>query len=91
MFFAMVNNKSRAFPVLLRFGADLPAQTELTELQDYTDDRYLRAVIDAGGFGRYAQRHLAKLMLSFAPEFSDRLPPELVRTVLGFWLHAGYY
>ena len=91
LFFAMVNNKSRAFPVLLRFGADLPAQTELTELQDYTDDRYLRAVIDAGGFGRYAQRHLSKLMLSFAPKLSARLPPELVRTVLGFWLHAGYY
>ena len=71
---------TRMYPLLLRAGADLPAQT---------DDPYLRAVIDAGGFARYAQSHLATIAALFAR--TERLPPEMVRHVVSFWLHAGYY
>ena len=28
---------------------------------------------------------------TFAPKFAGRLPPEIVRHVVSFWLHAGYY
>ena len=75
-----VNEQSRLSPLLLRAGADLPAQT---------DDPYLQAVIDAGGFKKYAQSHLATIAALFAR--TERLPPEMVRHVVSFWLHAGYY
>ena len=78
--YGIVNWKSRIYPLLLRVGADLPAQT---------DDPYLQAVIDAGGFKKYAERHLATITALFAR--TERLPPEMVRHVVSFWLHAGYY
>ena len=70
----------RSFPLLLRAGADLPTEP---------GHPYLQAVVDAGGFARYAQRHLATITALFAR--TERLPPEMVRHVVGFWLHAGYY
>ena len=81
-----VNGKSRIYPLLLRagaearLGADLPAET---------DDPYIQAVIDAGGFKKYAERHLATIAALFAR--TERLPPEMVRHVVSYWLHAGYY
>ena len=78
--YGIVSGNPRTYPLLLRAGADLPAQT---------DDPYLRAVIDAGGFKKYAQSHLATIAALFAR--TERLPPEMVRHVVSFWLHAGYY
>ena len=78
----------RSFPLLLRAGADLPARPA-HPLQHERLHPYLEAVIDAGGFARYAQRHLATITALFAR--TERLPPEMVRHVVGFWLHAGYY
>ena len=46
----------RVYPLLLRAGADLPAQA---------DDPYLRAVIAAGGFAKYANQHLAAVTALF--------------------------
>ena len=46
-------------------------------------------MIDAGGFKKYAERHLATIAALFAR--TERLPPEMVRHVFSYWLHAGYY
>ena len=78
----------RSFPLLLRAGADLPTRPA-HPLQHERLHPYLEAVIYAGGFARYAQRHLATITALFAR--TERLPPEMVRHVVGFWLHAGYY
>ena len=72
----------RVYPLLLRAGADLPAQS---------DDPYLRAVIAAGGFAKYANQHLAAVTALFVRTDRPRLPPEMVRHVFSYWLHAGYY
>ena len=81
---ALVHRTRRTWPLFLRAGAEIP-----------TDDPYLLVpyilrVQGAGGFNKYAQAHLARLTLSFEPKF-PMLPKELVRHVVGFWLHAGYY
>ena len=81
-----VNGKSRIYPLFLRAGADLRLDADLPT---QTDVPYLQAVIDAGGFKKYAQRHLATIAALFAR--TERLPPEMVRHVVSFWLHAGYY
>ena len=61
---------------------------------DYTENlsllKYVRKVIDGGGFKKYEQAHLATLTKTFEPKFT-MLPKELVRHVVSFWLHAGYY
>ena len=46
---------------------------------------------DEGGFANLARLHLNKVSETFAPKFAGRLPPEIVRHVVSFWLHAGYY
>ena len=71
----------RLVPILLRAGAALPAET---------DDAYLRKVIAASGFGRYKRTHLDALAATFAPHFAH-LPPEIVRLVVKYAFHVGYY
>ena len=51
---------------------------------------YLHRVLIANGFNKLAQAHLATLTNTFEPKFTV-LPKELVRHVVSFWLHAGYY
>ena len=51
----------------------------------------MQRVIDEGGFANLARLHLNKVTDTFAPKFAGRLPPEIVRHVVSFWLHAGYY
>ena len=70
------------FPILLRAGSDLPATCAKVP--------YVQRVIDAGSFKKYERAHLARLTSTFAPKF-PHLPPELVRNVVSFWLHAGEY
>mmetsp|Transcript_23827 Transcript_23827/g.62432 ORF Transcript_23827/g.62432 Transcript_23827/m.62432 type:complete len:231 (-) Transcript_23827:27-719(-) len=67
------------WPLFLRAGAEIP--TDNTE-------PYIVRVKNAGGFQRYAQAHLARITSILE---TPLLPPELVRKVLQFWLHAGYY
>ena len=69
----------RMWPLFLRAGAEIP--TDNTE-------PYLVRVRNAGGFQRYAQAHVARIASILE---TPLLPPELVRKVLEFWLHAGYY
>ena len=52
---------------------------------------YIQRVRDEGGFANLARLHLNKVSETFAPKFAGRLPPEIVRHVVSFWLHAGYY
>ena len=52
---------------------------------------YIQRVRDEGSFANLARLHLNKLTKTFAPKFAGRLPPEIVRHVVSFWLHAGYY
>ena len=51
----------------------------------------VQRVRDEGSFANLARLHLNKLTKTFAPKFAGRLPPEIVRHVVSFWLHAGYY
>ena len=51
---------------------------------------YFQKVVDAGGWKKFEQAHLAKLTKTFAPKF-PMLPPEMVRHILTFGFHAGYY
>ena len=80
------SGKPRLYPMLLRAGAALPAVTALR-----TDDTYLRKVIAAGGFRAYQCNHLNALVASFAPKLPRRLPQEMVRRVVKYAFHVGYY
>ena len=76
----------RAWPLFLRAGAELPAEHPD---HPWSQDPYILRVRNAGGFNKYAQAHLARVTSILAP--TPLLPPELVRHVVSFWLHAGYY
>jgi len=69
----------RTWPLFLRAGAEVPTNDT---------DPYIVRVRNAGGFKRYEQAHLARIASILE---TPLLPPELVRKVLEFWLHAGYY
>ena len=86
---------ARTYALLLRAGAELPAETE---------DPYIQKVIDAGGWASYRHRHLDRLALMLTPKPDDgrrrsrrrlsplrRLPPEILRRVVEYWAHVGYY
>ena len=87
----------RVFPILLRAGSDLPAET---------DDPYIQRVIDAGGWANYERRHLDKLTAMLTPKSPQtdgrrrsrrrlsplrRVPPEVIRRIVAYAFHAGYY
>ena len=72
----------RLVPILLRAGAALPAET---------DDAYIQKVMVAGGFGRHHRNHLDTLAETFTPKLAHLLPPEIVRRVVKYAFHVGYY
>ena len=74
-------SRRRLVPILLRAGAALPA---------HTTNAYIQKVIAAGGFGRYQRNHLDALAATFAPKLAH-LPPEIVRLVVKYAFHVGYY
>ena len=77
---ALDQNIRRVWPLLLRAGAEIPTNNT---------HPYAERVRNAGGFKRYEQAHLARITSILAP--TPRLPPEMVRKIVEFWLHAGYY
>ena len=88
---AVRKNAFKVYPILLSAGATLPSPSFVREAEPRTRS-YMQRVIDEGGFANLARLHLNKLSETFAPKFAGRgLPPELVRHVVSFWLHAGYY
>ena len=76
---ALSHHCRRMWPLFLRAGAEIPT--------DNTDP-YIVRVRNAGGFQRYAQAYVARIASILE---TPLLPPELVRKVLEYWLHAGYY
>ena len=70
----------RMWPLLLRAGAEFN--------QNHGPVCYFVRVRNAGGFKKYEQAHLARITAILE---TPLLPPELVRKILEFWLHAGYY
>ena len=73
-------DRRRTWPLFLRAGAEIPINNT---------DPYIVRVRNAGGWKKYAQAHLARITAILAP--TPRLPPEMVRKIVEFWLHAGYY
>ena len=71
----------RVLPYLLRAGASLPKESEFV---------YLQKVMELGSFAAYESLHLAALAKVFVPKFLG-LPEEIVRLVLTFWAHLGFY
>ena len=70
----------RTWPLFLRAGAEIP--TNVTH-------PYIVRVRNACGFKKYAQEHITRMTAILTP--TQRLPDEMVRKVVEFWLHAGYY
>ena len=79
---ALDHGHRRAYPLFLRAGAVLPECY-------YTDPYILR--VHGPGFEKYAQNHLARMTKLFADNNGRGLPPEVVRQIMKFWLHLGYY
>ena len=75
----------RLWPLFLRAGAEIPTDDTHAQFRD----PYIVRVRNAGGWKKYEQAHLARITSILAP--TPLLPPELVRHVVSFWLHAGYY
>ena len=77
---ALDKNIRRVWPLLLRAGAEIP----INETHPY-----IVGIRNAGGFKKYEQAHITRITAILAP--TPRLPPEMVRKIVEFWLHAGYY
>ena len=76
---------SRMWPLFLRAGAEIVVGPDF-----HLRPRYIRRVYYAGGFKKYARNHLAAVTKLFKDN-GRGLPPEVVRQIMKFWLHAGYY
>jgi len=80
----------RILPVLLRAGATIPSHTDTMLGYTYrVSMMYVYRVNKAGGFKKYEQAHIGRITAMLTP--TPRLPPEMVRKIVEFWLHAGYY
>ena len=81
-------------PLLLRAGSELPKDfyyyVSGHEL-DLSEYPYLGSILGAGSFEAYERAHLAALAKTLSPKLAHLLPPELVRKVVEFYLHAGFY
>ena len=88
---------ARIYPIILRAGAEIPAET---------DHPYLQKVIAAGGWANYERLHLDRLTAMLltptpAPEGRRRsrrrlsplrcVPPEVIRRIVAYAFHVGYY
>ena len=80
--FAINRRTYRMWPVFLRAGAEFN--------KNHGPVCYFVRVRNAGGFKKYAQNHLAAMTKLFAAN-GRRLPPEVVRQIMKYWLHLGYY
>ncbi len=74
----------RVAPILLRAGADM------SYLKPPFHNPYLETIHTAGGFKAHEKQHADALVATFAPKFPV-LPPEMVRHIVFFWAHVGFY
>ena len=77
----------RVYPVLLAAGAPLPTEAR---------DTYLLRVMQAGSFANYARNHLVTLTEMLTPRRGPSsplrlVPPEVLRKIVAFAFHVGYY
>ena len=72
-------------PLLLRAGSELPKKRPH---QPLSEDPYMSRILSAGGFKKYERAHLEALTRTLSPKLA--LPSELVRTIVEFYLHAGF-
>ena len=89
-----VRNTHRTYPILLRAGAPLPDLERIPN--SHRGLPYLRKVRAAGSFANYERLHLDKLTLMLTPRRGPssplrRLPTEIIRKVVCFAFHAGFY
>jgi len=89
LFLAVYANKRRIIPLLLRAGAVIPSTVPDWAPQNLFNTPYLDRVVAAGGFKKYEQAHITRVTAVLTP--TPRLPPEMVRKIVEFWLHASYY
>ena len=90
-------SQSRHYPLLLSAGSVIPSNVSVP---------YLRAVLDAGSFRNFEQRHLDKLVMMLTPKSPPpdgrrrsrrrlsplrHIPPGVLRKIAAFAFHAGYY
>ena len=93
---ALVYSRRATVSILLRAGGVLNryqrpwGPINRPDLARSTSGVYLAKVEAGGGFQKYEKAHLARLTKTFAPKF-PMLPPEMVRHILTFGFHAGYY
>ena len=95
---ALDRGRYRMYPILLRAGASLPTETH--------NDRYIKRVVAAGGWANYERLHLDRLTAMLTPKTPPadgrrrsrrrlsplrRLPPEVLRRIVAFAFHVGYY
>ena len=74
----------RVAPILLRAGADM----------SHVEQPFLNAYLEKihntpGGFKAHEKQHADALVAIFVPKL--RLPPEMVRHIVFFWAHVGFY
>ena len=95
-----VRNTHRTYPILLRAGAPLPDLDSIYHIELISDTHpglpYLRKVRAAGSFANYERLHLDKLVLMLTPRRGPssplrHVPPELIRRIVAFAFHAGFY
>jgi hypothetical protein len=98
MDYAYNGRHTRFYPLLFRAGSELPQECPdrrdrpiLTYNRPLSEDPYFSRILDAGGFKNYERAHLAALAKTLSPKLAHLLPPELVRKVVEFYLHAGFY
>ena len=51
---------------------------------------YLETIHTAGGFKAHEKQHADALVEMFKPKLSV-LPPEMIRHIVFFWAHVGFY
>ena len=78
---AITQGHRRAYPLFLRAGA---------EFRSSYRNPYIWRVQGSGGYRKYAQNHLTAMTKLFAAN-GRRVPPEVVRHIMKYWLHLGYY
>ena len=92
------DNSPLIVKILIRAGATIPPDTQ---------DRYLLKVRSAGGWANYERLHLDRLTAVLTPKSSPpadgrrrsrrrlsplrRVPPEVLRHIVAYAFHAGYY
>ena len=91
MDYAYATQHARVYPLLFRAGSELPQEGPDRSDRPLREDPYFSRILGAGSFEAYERAHLAALAKTLSPKLAHLLPPELVRKIVEFYLHAGFY